>query len=438
METTNQKKFTPLLFVELYLSFTILLFLIGPWDFRITNPGKLYGGVVIFQLLLALGYYVGIKYIKIEKNTLFRNDSRNLKFVKILMPIYFIVLLIGIPRSLGLSSISIKLIFEKLMFALENPALSYYSKMDITQANVFLGKLGTIIMFLGSPISYVLLALMMLYFDKMSRFYKAFSLVLISMYVINYVATGTNKGVFDIIIILISVIFIKSFTKKTTKKKRSTKIYIRIFVLIFVGLLSFNYMIGSRSIGTNLGNNSRIGEQIPLKQDSVLLKVLPQPLEKPTVLLSTYLTQGYYGLALSMEVPSTPMLGAGGSMFIVDQVTKSGYDINQYTLQQKVQDKFGWHSRVQWFTFYSWIANDFGFIGVGIYMFLLGLIFALVYKDILLHNNIIAKVIFALLMIQFFFVPANNQLMVNMNSFFSTIFIFIMWYLSKTKILLKK
>ena len=119
-------------------------------------------------------------------------------------------------------------------------------------------------------------------------------------------------------------------------------------------------------------------------------------LKKPVILLSSYLCQGYYGLSLSMEVESTPMLGFGNSIFLVDQISQK-YDINKYTLQKKVENKYGWNSRVQWFSMYSWIANDVGFIGVSLYMFLLGLFFALVYKDSIVNDNIIAKVLFSFL-----------------------------------------
>lgn len=432
------KKFTPLILVESYLVFTVLFFIGGPWDFKVINPIKLYGSLFLFQSLLAVGYYMGIKYIRVGKNISFNNEEKNIKIVQILMPIYFIILLIDITRSLGLLAISLKGIIDSLIYGINNPALSYYAKLDITQSNIFLGKLGTIIMFIGSPLSYLLLSLIILYYKKMNSRYKFFSIVLIGMYAIRYIATGTNKGVFDIIIIIISVIFLKGSIQtgnnidvKKVKQKKSMKKYLSMFMLIIFGIMFFNYMIGSRSFGVNLSDETRIGDRVPLKENPTLLKVLPAPFVKPTILLSTYLTQGYYGLSLSMEVPVTPMLGAGSSMFLVDQVSTIT-DINQYTLQQKVQNRYGWDSRVQWFTMYSWIANDFGFIGVGFYMFLLGFFFSIIYKDALKNDNIIAKVLFALLMIQFFFIPANNQLMVNMNSFFSTIFTFILWGVSKT------
>ncbi|MEG0293028.1 hypothetical protein [Enterococcus sp.] len=440
---SNFKKMAPLLFIEFYLSLTVLLLIIGPWDFEITNPVKLYGSLFVYQILLAVGYFIAMKYINVKKNVAFCNEVKNIKLIKILMPIYFVILLIDITRSFGLSSISLTGIIERLIYGIQNPALSYYAKFDVTQSNIFLGKFGTILMFIGSPISYLLLSLLILYFKKFNLKYKIFTVIIISMYLIRYIATGTNKGVFDIIIILISVVFLSVLQKKNEEKvendflRKNTKKYVTILLLFIAAATFFNYMIGSRSFGVNFSKDTKIGEMVPLKEKSLLLDVLPDPLDKPAVLLSSYLTQGYYGLSLAMQVPVTPMFGVGSSMFLVDQISER-IDIDKFTVQKKAEKKFGWNSRVQWSSMYSWIANDVGFIGVGIFMAVLGMAFGLVYKDIMVNNNLIAKVLFTFLMIQFFFVPANNQLTVNMNSYSSTVFTVFLWIISKKGLFITK
>ncbi|MBN9647140.1 hypothetical protein J0L31_09090 [Terrisporobacter glycolicus] len=433
----RNKKLLPMILIQLYLFITLILFVIGPWDFKVNNMVNLILLLFIYQVFLLYGYFIGINGIKVGRNVSFNCEKSNIKLFKKLMIFYTFVLLIEVTRSLGLTSISISQIIEKFIIGIKNPQSGYLSKLEVNNSNVFLGSIGTIIMFIASPISYAMMPLIIYYFKQLDKKYKILASFIICLNLTKYIATGTNKGIFDFVIIYISYILLKYLKNKTsTINKNKIKMFTIIIVLCSILFTTFSHMIGSRAFGTYLNSGSKLASTVSIDDDSILMSLTPTILKKPVILLSSYLCQGYYGLSLSMEVESTPMLGFGNSIFLVDQISEK-YDINKYTLQKKVENKYGWNSRVQWFSMYSWIANDVGFIGVSLYMFLLGLFFALVYKDSIVNDNIIAKVLFSFLLIQFIFIPANNQLMLTMNSTISTIFFTILWFISK-KIKVKK
>lgn len=418
------KLFFPIIIIQIYLLITVILYEYGLWDFPTIDKVKLYGFIIVYHLTLFIGYVIGIN-IKVYKNINFSNEEKNIRLLKKILIIFFIILFLSLVRELGLNSLEIKPIINKIIEGIKNPSSGYYSKLNLDGSRVFLGKIGTVIMIIGAPISYLSPILIMIYFKKLNKKYKLLSLVIMLLYIGKFIATGTNKGIFDILIIGISLFLISN--QKKFKK------YMIILCFLIIALFSFNYILGSRSFGVNFDKNTKIANKISLKEKSELDAFIPKKIKKPLALLTTYLCQGYYGLSLSMEVESSYMLGVGQSLFLVDRISEIT-DIDKYTLQKKVEKKYGWDSRVQWFTMYSWIANDVGFIGVLFYMFFLGFIFALVYKDVLYNSNVIAKVFFCLLMIQFVFIPANNQLMVNMNSSFSIVFILILWVISKVNL----
>src|SRR5664279_1238464 len=50
----------PILYFEIYLNFTVVLFAYGPWPWPVTNPEKLYGFLGMAHLALFLGYALAV------------------------------------------------------------------------------------------------------------------------------------------------------------------------------------------------------------------------------------------------------------------------------------------------------------------------------------------------------------------------------------------
>jgi hypothetical protein len=141
-----------------------------------------------------------------------------------------------------------------------------------------------------------------------------------------------------------------------------------------------------------------------------LLRVLPKGLRTAAVGATSYLTQGYYALYLSLREPFVPMYGVGNSFFLTQQAVKiSGHkEIAGMSYPSRIQ-KYGWDALGRWSSIYPWIASDVSFPGAIVVVFLIGRFFAIAWFDALSSRNPFAYGMVALFAIMLFYFPANNQ-----------------------------
>jgi len=170
---------------------------------------------------------------------------------------------------------------------------------------------------------------------------------------------------------------------------------------------------------------------IGLNRDSIFFAILPESLYIPLISISSYLTQGYYGLSLCMSLPWIPTFGLGTSLQIVDLISDHFFDIRSSTYQFRAME-FGWDDRINWHSMYSWFANDVGFYGVIAVMFVIGFVFALVYKDSITTRNPFARVLVFYFALMFVFIPCNNQIIQTTYTLFPLITIFACWIASRS------
>ncbi|MDO5666184.1 MAG: hypothetical protein Q4G63_13160, partial [Bacteroidia bacterium] len=90
-----------------------------------------------------------------------------------------------------------------------------------------------------------------------------------------------------------------------------------------------------------------------------------------------------------------------------------------------------WSATINWHTAYTWIANDLSFIGVIIWMFLLGMLFSILVK-LSLDNSKVAIILFSLIVQIIIFLPMNNVVLSNPLTFMPLI-IYLMVFLVTNK-----
>jgi hypothetical protein len=128
--------------------------------------------------------------------------------------------------------------------------------------------------------------------------------------------------------------------------------------------------------------------------------------------LSSYLTQGYFAVYLSLQEPFVPMYGVGNSMFLQRQAARILHDpdILERPYPVRIESR-GWNAQVYWATIYPWIASDVGFPGTVVMMFLIGYLVASVWVDVLGGRNAAAVAFFGQILILLYYVPAHNRVM---------------------------
>jgi hypothetical protein len=128
----------------------------------------------------------------------------------------------------------------------------------------------------------------------------------------------------------------------------------------------------------------------------------------------SYCTQGYYGLACSLELPFEWTYGVGNSpiwTIYADKYLAGPDSIASKTYARRVEAKYGWDANVCWHTVYPWLAGDFTFPGTLGIVFFLGMALAMTWRDSIERQNYLASTVFIWLMLGLSYFSANNQLM---------------------------
>ena len=442
-ETTLDKshKRTLLLPIRLvlgYLVFTLLLYIIGPFNWITYNPFQFYSLQFSYLLFLWLGYRIGImrKFSnKIEWSE--RQDSSLIKILQVLIILNFIVFIINVFRDYAMTNFDIKELLRQMFYGVthmgESYQLRYERLLHTSGASVVGGSAFSVFNYLWAFFEYSVVLLGVYYFNKIKMFPKIILISHLVFTVFFYLSIGTNIGVFRVIVIVMLPLCIKVLQKiydNSIKKKTIFITILSILVVVICVCAYFIFTMKSRG-GINYWQEPtyNVGG-ITVNKDSILFAILPPALHKLLVSLSAYLTQGYYAMSLALTTTWTPMFGLGSSMVVVDNITKYIYNIDQFTYQAKLVE-FGWDSRIRWHSIYTWLANDFSFIGVILIMFVIGYLLGAMYKDAIITKNPFAKCglfFFCLLAI---FIPCNNQLAQGIGTMFSFVAILVCWIISK-------
>lgn len=425
------KVYTPIILVQIYLIGTIILYSFGPLQWDTNNKVNFYILIFLYQFSLLFGYISGVK-IKNTRKSINIEKKKLEKYLTICLILNIIITLLMTVRLSGMNNISIAELYENFINGITNPEVQYNSKFNSV---IYGGKLLTYCSVILSPITWTSIPLGLYYFKKISPKIDILLISAIVFEVMHWIIRGTNKGLFDLLIMIISIQMLKTMRVKN-KKRINLKSKIIIFLCVYFVLSFFIKNIMGR-IGGNISILSQINGGTTIDTNKGLLLYLPSWINTLLILLSSYLTQGYYAMSMAINIPHTPMFGVGHSIFLIENIKELiGVDLFKYTYQFKLED-FGWDSRVNWHTLYMWIANDVNFIGVVLVMFLLGYLFAVLVKDFMKNESEISICLLVLFTIMFIYIPANNQIGTSPYTAISFLVLMILWFVKKYNIKVK-
>lgn len=414
----------PIYLTVFYLVFSIIVYIICPYNWPTKQPILFYSLNFMYILALILGYNFGQHY-NISLNLFKWSEDKTEKLIKaipILMIFNVLIYIFHIFRTYGLSSFDFVSLWDKMSIGLQNPGLgyklNYLRQQTLDGPNVLGGSIFTIVNLMWGFIKNIVLILAMIFFKRLKLYGKIATIIYISLVILFYISIGTNIQFFHVFLLVEIPIIIETFDK-WHKKELNKKMILKLIVFILIGVLLlltyFGWMMESRSDASNYEiSNYEIGGLSPGKED--IIGIInnndsdgESKLNNLWISFSSYLTQGYYGMSQALELPWTPMYGLGSNMWVVDIVSKNIYDIDQFTYQVKLE-QFGWDSDVRWHSIYTWLANDFSFYGVIIVMFFIGLLFGAMFKDAIVNKNPFALASIFFFMLLLIFIPCNNQI----------------------------
>lgn len=408
-------------YIMFYFILTIMLFDFGPHEYKIENGTMLHFYILSYFFAFYLGYKVFSKRSVYEGSQVEGIREKNTKRIEKILKkgIYINLILVIIFCLVSTNSSTILVFFNKIMNGIKDPATSYYDKVYNSTLEQGANLLRILFMFIY-PYMLSILVLAVYNLKRLNLLQKIVTGITIILEMSRWIAVGTNKGVFDILILFISFYLISLCLQKFKDgKKIKNKVKLKyklLIILLGITIFSmFTYFISSRMYVDNEGIS--------------IVERAYYGIEK----ITNYLVQGYKGMDYALNLEWKPTFGVGNSVFLTAQVDKMlGTNFSEMTYAKRAEI-YGWSSTVNWHTAYTWFANDIHFLGIIVLMFFIGAFLACLIKEIVIYNNYYSTVLFYMIIVGIFYSSANNQVLAFSDMFIAFWVLFILRYLKVRK-----
>lgn len=424
-DNTSSYKWLPFKLLKFYTLLLLTLSIIGPVKYAYNS---MYAFItVVYIIMFLLFTYAGMKTEDLYHTQKQRNSVCYVKLLNLLKASIFITLPVKV--MLVLSSIQLYGMpsFSNLFATLADVYTTMHN--DELAPNVY-RQIDTFLTFV-------------FYFSTFIGFYwrnkihkMHFAIVLVNVlldlfYQLCFI--GTQRSIITIAVLLFSV-FIRNSVTSNLKidKKRMVKIIVLVLFLLFL----FTNILSARKTMWNSSGRYIYSNHSFDFSHWMLFWCRTDKLKYDVCNLISYFTQGFYGLSISFQVPFewSYMLGSfRGLNSIVSQVIPAVPDMVELTYPLRAGIQFHFDGLACWYTIFPWLASDFTFFGSLIYMALVGKLFMRCWIQSIEYDNPLAFLILVLLIIQYIFIVANNQLFVQRGESMATVVLLIVYLIFNKK-----
>ncbi|MDB5620499.1 hypothetical protein [Tardiphaga sp.] len=305
---------------------------------------------------------------------------------------------------------------------------------------------------LAYPVIFAVIPLGILHWRSMTAaLWLAWSITALSSAILS-VLRGTDREIFDLLMISCFTVLVavarecvrRKLTISSLILSRRAMIATVVFVCLtavataaFVdrriqrtGYSPAAYAAGTRDAPTiiahiekdNGWNDLMCIRAICTQRNHPLIEPLPIPAKYGVFMLTSYLTNGYYGLSLAMSEQdwnSTRGLGHSQALMRIYEKLTGDTDLYKQSVTYGLRDK-EWSDGAEWSTIFPWLANDVGFWpGSLILIAILAFIWGKSWVCAVWSNDDAAAIVFAFLVQLFVYLPANNQLAQTLDAYFA-------------------
>lgn len=406
----------PLLVILSYLLITLLIYNYGPVDWESDNQNLVNMFLLSNWLFLASGYYIATRMGPASSGAI------GARIVTLGLVCNAISIVPTIYMYTG------KFPWDVALYAVSQGERynDYQSYLSEAAGGGGVGRVIQVLFrTLLQPFIYGGIIIGVKYWKRLSLMQRLFLVTNVLLQVIFSVARGTDKEIIDLFIF----IFVPFYLFHSSLRSIPVKKYVVLFLIAAMVLVVF----AERRI-------SRYGGVVPdcfsyaeicVDYNSDIAKAIPDTAYFSLSILSAYLTQGYNGLALAMELDYRFGYGVGHASVLMRQVERfTGMDLYQDTYTYRL-GTLGWDSQYLWSSLYTWIANDVSFKLVFAVFLVLGLIFGFAARDAVAGGDDYGMIVLTFMLLLLIYSPANNQLAVSLDMYYSWIFWLSAWMLRK-------
>ncbi|MGY4293481.1 hypothetical protein ACVWXN_001576 [Bradyrhizobium sp. i1.4.4] len=193
------------------------------------------------------------------------------------------------------------------------------------------------------------------------------------------------------------------------------------FLWIFVFFISF------RDPASNVGHFTPLN--IDAQRSGAIYAILPPALYPGYETVTRYLGVGYYGLSLALTETDYGLgWGLTNSLLVLRKAkVLLGDSWYFHTLLPVIEKKYDWSLWTTWHSAFTWFISDFGVSGSLIVVLMIGVLYGLVWRNLLMTGSVVALALFYLLNTMVFYFPANNQLLQSADTFFGFLVLFLIF-----------
>jgi hypothetical protein len=424
------KKYLPLICVEGYLIATLLVFYFGPVAFKVHSQPIFAALLILYHASFIFGYFVSIKtYRKIEVKVS-KPFSHRLYHISFF---FGLVGVLGAYKNLMLTSSFIPYdFFDNLIIGLSEPGLVYSERMMSAETGVTSdSRLFNIASIFFSFFKLLYIFQFVYFWEQLGRLKKVLAVAYSLLFISSGIASGTNSVIFIFFIFLTFSLLVTLYVRDYVHLRRVLIICGALFLL---PIAFFGYIMSHRGGGFEyFSGTSPLGD--------ISISVKPPALEDGSLVdffyysfvwLDYYVVQGYYGFSLILDLDHNWTFGFGNSAFLQRQLLMlTDIDISKLTFQHRISQY--WDESAQWHSFYGQFANDFGLVGLTLFMFFLGYYLSNVWASIIYKNSFYGVALMPIFMLMFIFFPANNQVFSYIDTLSYFIVVSFFWILEDKK-----
>lgn len=406
--TLRRSWLAPLIFFQIYLTITVVLFFAGPWPWDVESPELLAGYLLASQLMIAIGYFMSWGAVQssiLPEQEREREIARTLTYLRRGLMITLVLL---VPTALSRTGSAIPEVIEGLR---DTGAVYNRNFARLEEGNAY--QIVEYLRIVLSPYLMAVFPLTVVLWGRLSKTFRLMACFAIAFNLSIYIATGTNKGIADFVVTLPWLVFL-GVAARTLQFRIPRKVLVPVFILLFFAFLQF-FGMGQAQREGGVGELGVFNTGAGLIYADPLHPVSRSLSDSGRIIfesISRYVGQGYYALSMTFNIDHISTLGFGNSMFLARNADAI-FGTEHFTagsLPGLLEERTGWGMLALWHSIYPWLASDFGFVGALLIMGVFAYLFGLSWGRSIATLGADWLLLAFMMVILFFYIPGNNQI----------------------------